>query len=158
MLKTRFFAFVHAAILAAACGSSGPATNFSATLAGANEVPATTSTATGNATFVLSGTTVTYTVTYSGLTGVPTASHMHIGNATTASGSVVVPFTACCAGLTASGTFSGTFTVADIKPQTNPVVNTLDDLLVQMRAGNTYTNIHTHTNPGGEIRGENQGM
>ena len=29
-------------------------------------------------------------------------------------------------------------------------------LLQLMRAGETYTNIHTTTNPGGEIRGQNQ--
>src|SRR5258708_6858881 len=154
MLRTRSVVFVHAAILAAACGSSGPATNFSTTLSAANEVPANTSTATGTATFALSGTTVTYTVTYGGLSGPPSASHMHVG-ATTASGGVVVPFT-IPTGATASGTFSGSFTQADIRAQTNPVINTLDDLLVQIRAGNTYTNIHTSTYPGGEIRGQNQ--
>jgi Cu/Zn superoxide dismutase len=157
MLKTRFVALVHAAILAAACGSSGPATNFSATLSAANEVPANTSTATGSATFALSGTTVTYTVTYSGLSGAPIASHIHVG-ATGASGGVVVPFT-IPTGATASGSFTGSFTQADIKPMTSPViVNTLDDLLVQMRAGNTYTNIHTQAHTGGEIRGQNQAM
>src|SRR5713226_2095874 len=144
MFKTRLFGFVPAIILAAACGgSSSPATNFSAT-----------SSATGTATFTLSGTTVNYTVTYSGLSGPPTASHMHVG-AATAAGGVVVPFTLPTSP-PASGTFSGSFTQTDIKPQTSPVINTLDDLLVQIRAGNTYTNVHTTANPGGEIRGQNQ--
>jgi hypothetical protein len=31
---------------------------------------------------------------------------------------------------------------------------TLDDLLEQMRAGNTYVNVHTKAHPGGEIRGQ----
>ena len=150
MVTTRFSAFVSAAILAAACGSSGPATNFSATLAGANEVPATTSTATGTATFTLSGTTVNYTVTYTGLSGAAKSSHLHVGS-TTVAGPVVVAFSPPA---TASDTFSGSFTQADIKAQTSPVINTLDDLLVQMRAGNTYANIHTAANPGGEIRGQ----
>jgi len=155
MVKTRLFAFIPATILAAACGgSSGPATSFSATLAAGNEVPPTTSTATGTATYSLSGTTMSYTVTYSGLTAAPSASHIHVA-AAGVNGAVVVPFTVT--GLGASGTFSGTFTTADIKPQTTPIViNTLDDLLVQIRAGNTYTNIHTAGNPGGEIRGQNQ--
>ena len=153
MVKTRFLAFVPAAILAAACGgSSGGATTFSATMAGSNEVPATTSTATGSATYTINGTTVNYTITYSGLSGPPTASHIHVG-ATTAAGAVVVPFTGLPT--TASGTWSGSFTQADIKPQTNPPVTTLVDLLGQIGAGNTYTNIHTTANPGGEIRGQN---
>ena len=151
MVTARLFAFASAVILAAACGSSGPATSFSTTLAGANEVPPTTSTATGTATFTLSGTTVNYTVTYSSLSGPPTASHMHVG-ASTVSGPVVVPFSGLPT--TASGTFSGSFTQADIKAQTSPVINTLDDLLAQMRAGNTYANIHTTAHGGGEIRGQ----
>jgi hypothetical protein len=156
MGMTRLFPFVPAIILAAACGSSssGPATNFSATLSGANEAPnPVTTSATGTASYTVSGTTVSYTVTYNGLSGPPTASHMHVGAAGVAGG-VVIPFSGLPT--TASGTFTGSFTQADIKPQTSPVINTLDDLLVQMRAGNTYTNIHTTANGGGEIRGQNQ--
>jgi hypothetical protein len=157
MVRTRFLAFVPAALLAAACGGSSspttPATNFSATMNAASEVPPTTSTATGTATFVVVGTTVNFTVTWNGLSGPPTAGHIHVG-ATTVAGPVVVPFTGLPA--TASGTFSSSFTQANIKPQTNPVINTLDDLLVQMRAGNTYANLHTTANPGGEIRGQLQ--
>jgi hypothetical protein len=154
MLKARFLAFVPAAILATACGgSTTPATTFSATLNGANEVPPTTSTGTGSASYTINGASVSYTITYSGLSGPPTASHIHIG-ASTVAGGVVVPFT-LPGGLTASGTFSGTFTQADIKPSTNPPVATLADLLGQIGAGNTYTNIHTTANGGGEIRGQN---
>ncbi len=151
MVILRFSAFVPAAILAAACGGSSPATNFTATLNGSSEVPATTSTATGTATFTLSGTTVNYTVTYTGLSGNPTASHMHVG-ATTAAGPVVVAFSGLPAAT--AGTFSGSFTQADIKAQTSPPIATLDDLLAQMRASNTYANIHTAANGGGEIRGQ----
>lgn len=153
MVTTRLSTIVSAAALAAACGSSGPATNFSATLTGSSEVPANTSTATGKATFTLSGTTVNYTITYTGLSGPPAASHMHVGASTTPSGPVVIPFSGLPT--TTSGTFSGSFTQADIKVQTSPAIVTLDDLLGQMRAGNTYTNIHTSANPGGEIRGQN---
>jgi hypothetical protein len=78
---------------------------------------------------------------------------MHVG-AAGAAGNVVIPFSGLPT--TPSGTFTGSFTQADIKPQTSPVINTLDDLLVQLRAGNTYTNIHTTANGGGEIRGQNQ--
>jgi len=143
------------AVVTTACGGSSTpaaATNFGATLAGSGEVPATTSTATGTATFSLSGTTMTYTVTYSGLSGNPTGSHIHVG-ASTATGPVVVAFSGLPAAT--SGTFTGTFTAADIKPSTTPVVvNTLDDLLTQLRAGNAYANIHTAANGGGEIRGQ----
>lgn len=151
MVKALFSAGFLAAILAAACGSSSAQTSFSANLAGANEVPATTSSGTGTATFTLNGTTVSYTITYTGLSGAPSASHIHVG-ATTVSGPVVVAFSGLPT--TAAGTFSGSFTQADIKAQTNPVINTLDDLLAQMRSGNIYANIHSQANPGGEIRGQ----
>jgi CHRD domain-containing protein len=53
-----------------------------------------------------------------------------------------------------SVTISGSFTSAEVKPQTNPTINNLDDLLAQMRAGNTYVNIHAAAHPAGEIRGQ----
>ncbi|HVQ45606.1 MAG TPA: CHRD domain-containing protein, partial [Gemmatimonadales bacterium] len=43
-------------------GTSGDATSFTATLTGANEVPAVTTTATGTATFTVSGGQITYTI------------------------------------------------------------------------------------------------
>ncbi len=156
MISPRLSVFCSAAVIAAACGgSSGPATHFTATLAGGNEVPATTSTATGTATFDLSGTTVTYTVNYSGLSGPPTGSHIHVG-ASTVAGPVVIAFSGLPT--TAAGTFTGTFAQADIHAQTSPVIATLDDLLAQMRSGNTYVNIHSTVNPGGEIRGQLAGQ
>ena len=92
-----------------------------------------------------------YTITYTGLTAAPGSGHIHVG-ASTAAGPVVVPFT----GLpnTVAGTFSGSFTSTDVKPQATPVINNLDDLVVQMRAGNTYVNLHTPSYAGGEIRGQ----
>jgi hypothetical protein len=146
-----FVAGIAATLISACGGSSGPATNFTATLSGANEVPPTTSTATGTATLTLSGTTMNYTVTYSGLSGPPTASHIHLGAAGVA-GAVVVPFSGIPS--TASGSFSGSFTSANIQASTNPPVATLDDLLVQMRARAAYVNIHSAQSPGGEIRGQ----
>ena len=56
--------------LVAACGDdepSGPATSFSATLTGSEEVPAVVTSATGNATLDVSGSAITYTVTVAGL-------------------------------------------------------------------------------------------
>ncbi|MCA1826490.1 MAG: CHRD domain-containing protein [Myxococcales bacterium] len=135
-----------------ACGGSSSSNNYAATLAGPNEVPATTSTATGTATVTVNGATANYTVTYSGLSGPPTASHIHVGSSTVA-GPVVVPFSGLPT--TASGTFNGSFTSSDIQPQSTPVVVvTLDDLVNAMKAGNAYVNIHTTANKGGEIRGQ----
>jgi hypothetical protein len=155
MLKRSFIAAAFA--LAACGGSSGPATHFGATMNGANEVPAKTTAATGTATYTINGTTVDYTVTWTGLSGNATAGHMHVGTPDVA-GQVVVPFTAIPK--TASGNYTFSFTAADVQAATGGTVSVAKNdyaaLIAAMRAGNTYTNIHTATNTGGEIRGTNQ--
>jgi CHRD domain len=149
-----------ALLLGVSCGgssSSSPSNNFSAAMNNANEKPAppVASTATGTATFSVSDTTVTYTVNFTGLTGNPTVSHIHVGDPTASPGAVVVPFKVTLPAAT-SGTFTGTFTEADIVTTASPLITNLNDLLTQMRAGNTYANVHTAANPGGEIRGQIQ--
>ena len=150
-------AAIATAIVLGACGGGGGSnsTKFVATLNGANETPAVVTNGTGTGTFTLSGTMVTYNITATGLSGNATASHIHVGD-TTVAGPIVLPFPASAIVNGAAGavTVSGTFTTADVVPQANPPINTLDDLLVQMRAGNTYANIHTAAHPGGEIRGQ----
>ncbi len=153
-MHQRGFVFVAAMALAACGGSSNNTTKYAATLNGVSETPPVATSGTGNATFTVSGTMVTYSITASGLSGNATASHIHVGP-TTASGPVVLPFNTINNGPGGSVTISGTFTSSDVVPQTNPPINNLDDLLAQMRAGNTYTNIHTAAHPGGEIRGQN---
>jgi len=152
---------VAAALALAACGgSSGPATRFSATLSSANETPASphpNASATGSATYTVNGSTVNFTVTFSGLSGNATAAHIHVGSASEAGGVVVGPFTGVPAAT--SGTFTGSFTAADVKAgstaSTTITAGDLNSMLTAMRAGNTYTNIHTASNPAGEIRGQN---
>ena len=146
-------------LVLAGCGGSGPATNFTATLAGGNEVPATTSSGTGSATLTLSGTTVNYTVTFTGLSAAASMSHIHVGPAT-GTGPVVVPFTGIPSAT--SGSFSGSFTAANVLTASIPDggmgvdAGDFNGLLQLMRAGDTYTNVHTTTYTGGEIRGQNQ--
>jgi hypothetical protein len=146
----------------AACGSSNPATHFKATMNAANEVAsvAVSSSGTGTADYTVDGGTVSYTVTFTGLTANATAGHIHVGPAGV-NGGVTVPFTVPSPG-TKAGTISGSFTAANVA-----VASTSDGgmgvdagdyngLLQLMRAGDTYTNIHTSTYPAGEIRGQNQ--
>jgi len=157
---------VAVALALAACGgsSSAPATHFHSTLGAANESPATTSSGTGTADYTVigsvgytnTGATVSYTVTFSGLTQPATAGHIHVG-APGVNGQVTVPFNPPAQ---TNGTFGGTFSATDIKVATGGSVSvaagSMDDLLAAMRAGNTYTNIHTSNFPNGEIRGQNQ--
>jgi hypothetical protein len=160
--KTMKTAFISAAFALAACGgSSGPATHFTATLNNANEVPPAPNpnpSGTGSATYdvVDGGTAVNYTVTFSGLLANATMGHIHVGTSTE-SGGVVVPFTVPA---NTSGTFSGTFTASDVRAGTTPsqtiTAGDMASMLAAMRAGATYTNIHTSRNTAGEIRGQNR--
>jgi hypothetical protein len=103
------------------------------TFSGANEVPAVTTSATGNvsATYNKSTKTLNYTVTYSGLT--PTAGHFHIG-APGVAGPVVITFP-----YLAYSPITGSTLLTQLQ----------EDALL---AGNMYANLHTAANTGGEIR------
>lgn len=109
-----------------------------ASMNGAQEVPANTRTATGKAEVRFDKDTrvLTYQVTYIGLSGPVTGAHIHGPAAPGVNGPVVVPF-----GAPADGTFTGTATL-------NPTQ--AGDLL----AGLYYVNVHTAAHPGGEIRGQ----
>lgn len=111
---------------------------FTATLNGANEVPPSTSMATGMATFKYDTTThkLSGTVTFSGMTA--TASHIHKGD-TTEAGPVVIPL--------------------DVTPPvTSPITlqpTTLDSMQrADLMNGLHYVNLHSEAFPGGEIRGQ----
>lgn len=108
---------------------------FYATLTGAQEVPPTSSSATGTGVFVFDPETRTMsgTVTTSGVTA--TAGHIHIAPIGVAAG-VAVPFTGG----------PSTFTM----PATVLTQAQVDSLY----AGHLYANIHSAAFPGGEIRGQ----
>jgi CHRD domain-containing protein len=150
--------------------SPGTSTNsrFTASLAGDAERPTpVTTTASGSATFstttrtttgpndpynpgsggTTSQKTITYSVLVSGLTGPATAAHIHgpadEGNAA----DVIVPLaitSSAQSGTVVSGSFTAT---------ANANV-TMDSLLVLMRNGFAYVNVHTAAHPDGEIRGQ----
>jgi CHRD domain len=114
-----------------------PATNcFTTVLSGANEVPANTSTATGQMTAVLSPQNLnelTFYATVTGLSTAETAAHFHRG-AVGVNGPNIYDLPA---GSPKAATQA--FTAADVN---------------DLRAGLVYINIHTSTNPGGEVRGQ----
>jgi len=140
---------------------------FSATLSGAEEVPARATPATGSAVFDLnaSGTALHYRLDVRDIQN-PFAAHIHVG-APGVNGPIVAHL---FDGSPGSGPFSGTLsegtiTAADL---TGPLAgHPLSDLIAAMVAGDTYTNVHTNDGidppntgagdfPGGEIRGQNQ--
>jgi CHRD domain-containing protein/PEP-CTERM motif-containing protein len=140
---------------------------FVANLTGANEVPPVASPGTGFAAVVLDPTAQTLQVnaTFSGLTSNTSAAHIHccapLG--TNAGVATTVPaFPGFPLGVT-SGTYSSV--VFDLTQPTiyNPAFVTLEGgtiplaeaaLIAGIQNGQTYLNIHTMINPGGEIRGQ----
>ena len=112
-----------------------PEITFRATLNGASEVPANSSTATGNATLIYNDDTNIFnlTVTYTGMT--PNNGHIHKG-AVGVSGGVVFPFTSLASPITLTSAALTTEQETDLK------------------AGLYYVNLHSTTYPGGEIRGQ----
>lgn len=112
---------------------------FQVVLSGSAERPnPVTTSASGSGTLTVAGDQVSYNITYTGLSAAATAGHIHGPAGLEEAAGVMVPFT----GVTGtSGTLTGTLTLSATQ-------------LEALRAGRTYVNIHTSTNPGGEIRGQ----
>jgi uncharacterized protein (TIGR03118 family) len=108
------------------------------TLNGSSEVPSVTTPATGTASLTLIGNQLLYTVNYSGLVGPAILSHIHGPAPAGSNAPVIVPFNTPSG---TSGSISGTATLT-----TNE--------LAYLLAGQTYVNVHSTTNAGGEIRGQ----
>ncbi len=131
---------------------------FSASLSGANEVPAKAVSGTGTALYTLNATgdTVSYTVSVSGLSGPPTGLHIHAPADVTTNAPVRVPLTITNPVLT--GTIAtGKFTASNIvNPSGVTPINSIAELMAVVRSGLAYTNVHTALNPGGELRGQDR--
>jgi hypothetical protein len=108
-------------------------------LAGSNEVPPVTSSASGTGTVTVNADrTVSARITVKDMTA--TASHIHQG-APGANGPVIVPFVK-------QG--DNTFVAPEGAKMT-------EDQYRAYKSGNTYVNVHSAKNPGGEIRAQLKG-
>ena len=130
-------------VVGAASGRTQATTiKLTATLNAAEEVPATTGevsaargTFTATVTATGTGATIAWQLTFSGLTGPSIGAHIHLAPRGQAGG-VVVPFCGPC-----QSPVSGT-------------ANVDAALLSALQTGGTYVNVHTPTNPAGEVRGQ----
>ena len=135
-------------------------TIYTATLLGSNEVPPTTSPATGFGTFTLNGNLFSINESFTGLVAPATAAHIHCCAPVGVNAIVAVPFNPFPN--TTSGTFlttvdlslAGTYDPAFITQEGGTVALAEAGLIAALNSGNTYANIHNATFPGGEIRGQ----
>ena len=144
----------------------GGSVTYASGLLGTSEVPPTGSPGTGEAIVIvnLTAQTIEIDVVFSGLLGATTASHIHCCTSSPGLGNAgVATTTPTFAGfplgvtsgsydeifdLTASSTYNPAFVTAE-----GGVPNAEAALLAGLAAGDTYLNIHTTVDPGGEIRG-----
>jgi hypothetical protein len=128
-----------------------PERSFVVTMTGAKEKPNAISPAgTGSATFTLNAaeTQLDYSISVSGMTSNITASHIHLGNANVA-GSVIIGLTTPVNGGTVTGSITSTTALG--------LGLSFKSLIDLIRNGDTYVNVHTSNNTGGEIRGQIDG-
>ena len=130
---------------------------FSASLAGANEVPPINSAGTAAFEMTISD-TITFSLTFSGLSSNLVVSHLHFAPTKVAGGVMIF----LCGGgnqpacpAATSGTITGTITAANVTgPSAQGITaGDLTSALEAVRDGLSYANMHTTTFPGGEIRG-----
>ncbi len=144
---------VFLSVLASGCGGNNTTTGattaelHTATLAGADETPPTTSGASGSASFTINASSVSYQVTVQNITDV-VASHIHSGAQGVAGPVRVTLLATPVKGVTNGVLVQGSFSASDVTGVT------YDELLNEIRTGGAYVNVHTVAHPAGEIRGQ----
>ena len=95
---------------------------------------------------------ITYTIRVVNLPSGVVAAHFHVGAEKTAGPVIInieVPTTA-----SNDFTLTGTVNVADFVPRPDQGIRSESDVLQAILGENTYLNVHSQVNPGGEIRGQ----
>lgn len=128
-----------------------------AQLHGFFEVPAISTTGSGELTGTLDADSIEYTLSYAGIPTVVSAAHIHVGQKDVNGG--VSAFLCGGGGKPAcppSGSVSGTITALDVIGPTGQGVGAgeFEELAAAMRAGVTYANVHSAQYGAGEIRGQ----
>jgi hypothetical protein len=156
MTMTKFLGFCTGALaLVLATHVSAQTITLKTTMNGGEETPVINTGMVGNAQVTVDMDNRELVVTLN-VFNAPTptsAGHIHVGPEGIA-GPVVINFPA---GITnRTGDFSMSFRLGERDFVARPAqgINTMDDALQAIVMGNSYVNIHTTQNPGGEIRGQ----
>jgi hypothetical protein len=141
--------------LTCAAAAQAQTITFTANLHGGNEVPGVSTGSAGTATVTWNTTTKagTYRVDVYNMPVGTTASHIHAA-APGVNGPVVVNFTVPTGGISNDYALSGTFGCTDVVVRAPQGINSCEDFEQTLMLGNTYVNVHSTVNGGGEIRGQ----
>ncbi len=163
-MKLRLFSLTLAAAVLAvgACDDTtdpvSKIVTFKATMNGANEVPANTSTATGTFTATLDTSTnvFIYDLTFTGLSGNVNNGHIHGPAAVGVNSGTTINFNTLPGATFGFGLPAGAGHGQITLNAATAITTTMsgDSLRKLLFAGLTYVNIHTTTRTGGEIRGQ----
>lgn len=143
-------------LLVSAAQAQAQIITFTAQLHGGNEVPGVVTGSAGTSTVTWN--TVTKTGTYRvdvyNMPVATTQGHIHVG-AQGVGGPVVVNFVIPGVGAISNDFgFSGSFGCTDVVPRAPQGINSCEDFEQALMLNNTYANVHSTANPGGEIRGQ----
>ena len=168
-MRRRMFVLVLAVLaagllVASLAGASGSGKkNIRANLTGFQEVPAVSSFGSGTfrASIDTDAQTITYELSYGGLNSTAMAAHIHLGQRG-ANGGVIAFLCGggdkppCPAGTGGTETVSGVIDATDVIGPTGQGIaaGEFDEVVRAIRARVVYANVHTETQPGGEIRGQ----
>ena len=142
-------------LLVSATQAQAQTITFTANLHGGNEVPGVVTGSVGTATVTWNTTTKagTYRVDVYNMPVGTTASHIHAG-AAGVGGPVIINFTVPAGGISNDFALSGTFGCSDVTVRAAQGINSCEDFEQALLLNNTYANVHSTANPGGEIRGQ----
>jgi hypothetical protein len=133
-----------------------PDSVYTAGLSGENEVPAVATAGSGFASVAVSedGTTLDYRLYVNDLDDV-TMAHIHVGPPDDNGPVAAFLFGPEDPGVAADGLIAeGTITEGDLVATPGVFDGTMAQLIELIGSGDTYVNVHTETNPSGEIRGQ----
>jgi hypothetical protein len=136
------------AALSVGCSADSTGENFDAVLSGNNEVPVRATAAAGRAQIQIVGDVVHYSVEVENINNL-SLSHIHVAPAGSNGPVRVNLYLSPTVSITGKTVLAqGSFDSSDV------IAISYAELLTQIRAGNTYVNVHSTTFPGGEIRGQ----
>ena len=154
-MRRVFLALAALFVLSTASQAQAQTVTLTAQLNGGNEVPGVVTGSAGTATVTWNTATKagTYRVDVYNMPVGTTASHIHVG-AVGVGGPVVINFTVPAGGISNDFGLAGTFTCTDVVVRAAQGINSCEDFEQSLLLNNSYVNVHSTANPGGEVRGQ----